>query len=339
MRDCNHRPTNTQGHPQGGAALVIVLFVVALAATLAVEMSSRLMVQVQKSSNLQEYQQAKWLGYAAESLAKKVIIESKAKDKNKTSLDQVWAADETTFTVKGGGTISGKITDLQSCLNLNSLRAAPAPGAAATTTNDGHKALYALIDSMDDLPIDETPQALADSVLDWVDANSNTYRDGAEEDEYLSRSTPYLTANNLMASISELRVIKGFNPLVIKKLTPFLCVIPGSDLMAINVNTINEESSTILAALIGVDTSAASSILSARPETGWDSFAEFYTEAKANNPTNLANPDPRIVINSNYFQLAATATYAESRFQLTTQFYVDDKDNVTILARKFGAVQ
>ncbi|MBE0364295.1 general secretion pathway protein K [Pseudoalteromonas ulvae UL12] len=332
-----HITANT--HSQQGAALVIVLFVVALAATLAVEMSSRLMVQVQKSSNLQDYQQAKWFGYAAESLAKKVIKESKAKNKNKTSLDQVWAADETTLPVQGGGTISGKITDLQGCLNLNALRAATAPGAPSNSTNDGHKALFALIDSMDDLPIDETPQALADSVLDWVDANSNTYRDGAEEDEYLSRSTPYLTANHFLASISELRVIKGFNPLVMKKLTPFLCVIPGSDLMAINVNTIPQESSVILAALIDVDASAASSILSARPDGGWDSFADFYNEAKASNPKNLANPDPRIVINSNYFQLAATATYAESRFQLTTQFYVDDKDNVTILARKFGAVQ
>ena len=60
-----------------GAALVIVLFIVALAAILAVEMSANLMVQVQKSTNLQGHQQAKWYAYGAEELAIKGLIQVK----------------------------------------------------------------------------------------------------------------------------------------------------------------------------------------------------------------------------------------------------------------------
>ncbi len=69
-----------------GAALVIVLFIVALAAILAVEMSANLMVQVQKSTNLQGHQQAKWYAYGAEELAIKGLIQSNAFVK--TAMDQ-----------------------------------------------------------------------------------------------------------------------------------------------------------------------------------------------------------------------------------------------------------
>ena len=75
-----------------GAALVIVLFIVALAAILAVEMSANLMVQVQKSTNLQGHQQAKWYAYGAEELAIKGLIQSKKDDADthvKTYEDQV----------------------------------------------------------------------------------------------------------------------------------------------------------------------------------------------------------------------------------------------------------
>ncbi|ATC96070.1 type II secretion system minor pseudopilin GspK [Pseudoalteromonas tunicata] len=326
---------------QRGAALVIVLFVVALAATLAVEMSSRLMIQVQKNSNLQDYQQAKWYGYAAEAFAKKVILEAKKQDKDKTHLQQAWAADETTFPVDGG-TITGKITDLQACLNLNSLRASQNSDGdnSVRKDNDGHKALLALIKNIDELPIEESEESLADSVLDWVDADSNNFGEGAEEDEYLSRKIPYLTANHYLASLSELRLIKGFNPLVMKKITPLVCVIPGNELLAININTLKTEQSVILSALIkDLDKEAASAIISARPEDGWSSINDFIAEAVKNGAKNLKNDDPRFVLKSDYFQLASTTTYADSRFQITTVFHVEDNKKITILARKFGAVQ
>lgn len=54
-----------------------MLFIVALAAILAVEMSANLMLQVQRSTNLQSQQQAKWYAYGAEELAIKGLIQSK----------------------------------------------------------------------------------------------------------------------------------------------------------------------------------------------------------------------------------------------------------------------
>ncbi len=321
-----------------GAALVIVLFIVALAAILAVEMSANLMVQVQKSTNLQGHQQAKWYAYGAEELAIKGLIQSKKDDADKTSLDQIWATQGNTAYPVDNGTLSGQITDLQACLNLNAL-AQESDVSSTSKTNPAHKALFALLENIEDLPADESEEAMADSVFDWLDEDSITYRSGAEEDEYLSRKFPYMTANSLFASTSELRLVKGFNPLVMEKVLPYVCVIPGSPLLLVNVNTLQPEQALILSAMIDeLSLSAAEAVIGARPETGFDSIDEFFTEVQQQGGANIESVKDLFSINSEYFKLQTQANFVELRFSMTTLLHAKDGD-VTILARKFGGVQ
>ncbi|AYM87909.1 type II secretion system minor pseudopilin GspK [Pseudoalteromonas agarivorans] len=321
-----------------GAALVIVLFIVALAAILAVEMSANLMVQVQKSTNLQGHQQAKWYAYGGEELAIKALNLSKDDDPDKTSLDQVWATQGDTQYPVDNGTLSGTITDLQACLNLNALGEAPDPNSTSKT-NPAHKALFALLENIEDLPAEESEEAMADSVFDWLDENSITYRSGAEEDEYLSRDYPYMSANSLFASPSELRLVKGFNPLVMEKVLPFVCVIPGSPLLSINVNTLLPEQALILSAMIDeLSLSGAEAVIAARPETGFDSVDEFFSEVQQQGGTNLDSVKELFSINSEYFKLQTQATFVDLRFSMTTLLHAKNGE-VTILARKFGGVQ
>ena len=321
-----------------GAALVIVLFIVALAAILAVEMSANLMVQVQKSTNLQGHQQAKWYAYGGEELAIKAQKLSKDDDPDKTSLDQVWATQGDTQYPVDNGTLSGKITDLQACLNLNALGEVPDPNSTSKT-NPAHKALFALLENIEDLPAEESEEAMADSVFDWLDENSITYRSGAEEDEYLSRDYPYMSANSLFASPSELRLVKGFNPLVMEKVLPFVCVIPGSPLLSINVNTLLPEQALILSAMIDeLSLSGAEAVIAARPETGFDSVDEFFSEVQQQGGTNLDSVKELFSINSEYFKLQTQATFVDLRFSMTTLLHAKNGE-VTILARKFGGVQ
>lgn len=325
-------------HKSRGAALVIVLFIVALAAILAVEMSANLMVQVQKSTNLQGHQQAKWYAYGAEELAIKALKLSKDDDPDKTSLDQVWATQGDTQYPVDNGTLSGKITDLQACLNLNALGEAPDPNSTSKT-NPAHKALFALLENIEDLPAEESEEAMADSVFDWLDENSITYRSGAEEDEYLSRDYPYMSANSLFASPSELRLVKGFNPLVMEKVLPFVCVIPGTPLLSINVNTLLPEQALILSAMIDeLSLSGAEAVIAARPETGFDSVDEFFSEVQQQGGTNLDSVKELFSINSEYFKLQTQATFVDLRFSMTTLLHAKNGE-VTILARKFGGVQ
>jgi len=319
-----------------GAALIIVLFVVALAATLAVEMSSRMMVLVNKNSILQEHQQAKWYGYAAEALAKQALIQTKKEDKDIVHLKQAWAQEEATFPVEGG-TISGKISDLQACLNLNAFRAKP-EASQSDKVPQIHGVFLRLLeklDNTDSLPLENTQDELADTLLDWIDKDDNRRPEGAEEDEYLSREIPYLTANHYLASISELRTIKGFNPLIVERLLPYICIIPDSDLFEINVNTILPEQASLLAALLETETDIAEQILAERDPEGWSDIDKFVSDANEKLPKKLKKNDKQFVVNSEYFQLIANTTFAESRFRMTSVMKIKD-NKVSILARKFG---
>jgi general secretion pathway protein K len=321
-----------------GAALVIVLFIVALASILAVEMSANLMVQVQRSTNIQGQQQAKWYAYGAEELAIKGLIQSKKDDPDKTTLAQIWAQQGDVEYPVEHGTLSGNITDLQACLNLNAIAQQPDTNSASKT-NPAHKALFALLENIEDLPADESEEAMADSVFDWLDENSITYRSGAEEGEYLSRAFPYLTANSLFASTSELRLIKGFNPLVMEKVLPYVCVIPGSTLLSINVNTVASEHALILSALIDeLSLSGAEAVVAARPEAGFETIEEFFAEVQQQGGTNIESVKDLFSIKSEYFKLQTQANFVDLRFSMTTLLHAKHGE-VTILARKFGGVQ
>ncbi|MCK8105135.1 type II secretion system minor pseudopilin GspK [Pseudoalteromonas sp. 2CM36K] len=321
-----------------GAALVIVLFIVALAAILAVEMSANLMLQVQRSTNLQSQQQAKWYAYGAEELAIKGLIQSKKDDPEKTTLAQPWAKQGDVKYPVDNGTLSGQLTDLQACLNLNALGAEPDPNST-NKTNPAHKALFAILENIEDLPSDESEEGMADSVFDWLDENSITYRSGAEEGEYLSRQFPYMTANSLFASVSELRLIKGFNPLVMEKVLPFVCVIPGSTLLSINVNTITEEQALLLSGLIDeLSVSGAQAVIAARPENGFDNIEEFFESVLQQGGKNIKAVEKLFSVKSEYFKLQTQAKFVDLRFSMTTLLYASNGE-VTILARKFGGVQ
>ncbi|MFK3866600.1 type II secretion system minor pseudopilin GspK [Pseudoalteromonas rhizosphaerae] len=324
---------------QHGAALIIVLFIVALASILAVEMSANLLVQVQKSTNIQGHQQAKWYAYAAEELAIKALLQSKKDDPEKTTLKQIWAQQGDIPYPVDNGTLQGKITDLQACLNLNALRVKAPQAGSTDKTNPAHTALLALLENIEDLPAEESEEAMADSVYDWLDEDSITYRSGAEEDEYLSRKSPYMTANSFFASSSELRLVKGFNPLVMEKILPYVCVIPGSELLAINVNTIAPEQALLLSALIdGLSESGAQSVLSVRPEEGFNNIEEFFEQVNQQGAKNVKSVEKLFTINSEYFKLQAQAKFVDLRFSMTTLLHAKDGE-VTILARKFGGVQ
>ena len=321
-----------------GAALVIVLFIVALAAILAVEMSANLMVQVQRSTNLQSQQQAKWYAYGAEELAIKGLIKSKKDEPEKTTLAQPWAKQGDVKYPVDNGTLSGQLTDLQACLNLNALGAEPDPNST-NKTNPAHKALFAILENIEDLPSDESEEGMADSVFDWLDKNSITYRSGAEEGEYLSRQFPYMTANSLFASVSELRLIKGFNPLVMEKVLPFVCVIPGSTLLSINVNTVTAEQALLLSGLIDeLSVSGAQAVIAARPENGFDNIEEFFESVKQQGGKNIKAVEKLFSLKSEYFKLQTQAKFVDLRFSMTTLLYASNGE-VTILARKFGGVQ
>lgn len=373
---------------QSGVALIAVMMVVALVVVIAVSMSGRLQLQLQRQLNLMERQQALWLALGAEEFSRQLLKTSIA-GKETVNLSQPWAAEGATFPVEQGS-ISGKITDLQGCFNLNALQLPAKNGSgqngqnsdaernrdgeqnrnseqnanaegqnsaadnnpeqnrnnqqlAARNNRTGQQATPAqqamqrlLEQSASDLSM--PAEYLVARLTDWLDADNQLQSaGGAEENDYAALEFPYYSANSLMVSKSELRQILDVTPADYALVAPLVCVIPQQSLLQLNVNTVTEAQAAVLAGMIpGLALDDAQSLISGRPEKGFDSLDQFWASSQL---SGLVIPDDvktMFSVKSRFFQAELTVQLADSSFKLTSVFKVDDNQAVQVVARRFG---
>ena len=331
---------------QSGVALITVMLIVALCAVIATQMTARLQMQMQRSANISFNQQAYWYAMGAEAFAKRVLITAFKKDGDVTNLGQIWAQGETTYPVDFGE-ISGEIIDLQSCLNLNALRAPlTQPGKASEAKNtskidDKVPARLAFEALLINLQLDGISQfeteSMADSLTDWLDENSRiSGSGGAEDDDYASREFPYLAANNFLASVNELRVIANFTPAIINAIKPYVCVIPDSDQHKLNINTINAEQPELLQALLNSTLEEAQQILSARGDEGFDTIEDFYNLPEVTKLKNSESNKDQFVVDSEYFTLKANASFNNSFFAMNSVMKITNNKYIDVISRTIG---
>lgn len=326
---------------QRGVALITVLMVMAMAVIVATNMSAGLQLQIQRVENLQSNNQAYWYALSAEALAKSVLEDDYDKEKEHNHLKQMWAQGETTFPVENGE-ISGEISDLHACLNLNNLR----PEKSQNSNNPEENKLPARIafeelvlalelEGVDQFQVEN----MADALTDWLDEGTSLVSaGGAEDNDYSAKVFPYLPANSYMASVNELRIIEHFTVPMIEKLKPFVCVIPNQGETAVNVNTITEEQTELLQGLLGgISRSDAESIISARPDEGWEDISNFWTVPEVQKVKDLDKFKPLFDVKSRYFKLDSQTTYNDSYFSLTSILKITGQGRVVVMNRAIGA--
>lgn len=365
---------------QQGVALVTVMFVVALTVIISVEMSGRLQLQMNRTTNINGNRQAYWYAIGAEQLAKQMLKRINSEKDNRSNAihsGQDWAQQGLNYPVDGG-TIGGELKDLQSCFNLNSLAQDPlsqasgsgtptptagggglkpasgqptTPGAGKTTANLSAArrkgipyAMEAFQRLLEELQIDEVsedpPEYLAQRLKDWLDQDSRlTGAGGMEEDDYMGLAIPYLAANSLMSSVSELRLVAGFTPAVLSKLKPYICVIPGDSRLKININTLDPEKSELLAAMLpGLSTDDAGSLISGAQPDGYDNVSDMWDKTEMNRVDSKAKDEAikYFDVTTEYFELKAQTSYGESKFYLNSKLHINQSKQVTVVARRFG---
>ena len=248
---------------QRGVALITALLVVALATVAAVAMASRQQLDVRRTANLLQGDQAYAYAQAVEDWAR-VVLRRDAEDNNIDKLDDNWAQRLSPIAVPGGQ-VDGYIIDLQGRFNLNNL-AKPDPTPENLNDNPDFVYFQNLLTAL------ELNDQLALAVLDWVDADFETrFPDGAEDDVYLSAEVPYRAANRPFQSISELRLVKGFDATVWNKLAPYVSALPPGT--ALNINT---AAAPLLQALLeDLTPTDAEQLVEARGEEGYESVQVF----------------------------------------------------------------
>lgn len=321
---------------QHGVALLTVLMIVAIVAVIAVSMSGRLQLQLQRQQNIQQQQQAFWYAMAAESFSR-VLLRRALQGADVVHLGQDWAQQGASFVVRDGQ-IAGEIQDLHSCFNLNALQQQPERNQGGQQQPTlAQRSFQRLVEQVAP-ELNQPAEYLTARVSDWLDEDSllNT-AGGAEQDDYASLQFPYYTANSLMVSETELRVILDVTPADYQLLLPYICVIPQSNVLKINVNTLTEETAVLLAALLPeLSVAQAQEAILSRPEDGFKDVDSFLQSAALAGVLVPEDVKSALSVNSEHFRLLATTAYLESGFRLTVVFKREENNAIKVLARRFG---
>ena len=302
---------------QQGVAIITALLIVTIAATVSVTISTRLQLDVRRTGNLIAQDQAHFYLLAAEEWSQRILRQDK-QDSTFDSLDEIWAIELPPIPVDGGS-IQGTLTDLHACININSLVTGNAVDATA-------QARFSQL-----LKRLEINANLTQAIADWIDRDLETSNpNGAEDGYYLNLDTPYRTANSKLYSVSELRLVKGFEDGETYELVePYLCafIAEGGDI-AINVNTASAEVLQSLSA--EMTESLVEDIIERRNEEPFYDLKDFTSFAKLGT---IIKDTKKLSTSSEYFLLRTQAIIGQANKVMYSIIYREESGNTTIVSR------
>jgi len=295
-----------------GVALVTALLVVSLATVAAVAMATRFQVDLRRTGNLLNGEQAYAYARAAESWAAVILRRDMAESKY-DALDEAWATALPPIPVEGGF-VNGRVEDLQGRFNVNNL-------VAENGEVDAEQLEYykRLLEALSLEP------ALAPALVDWIDKDINaTFPDGAEDDEYLLADIPYRAANRPLVDVSELRLVKGYTPEVLAVLTPNITALPAATKLNINTAT-----AAVLKALHpDMEDTNVEQLISAREQTPFTDVASF----QAHDALAGLELPIEVGVQSNWFNVQTDVSIGRGQARLESLLFRDAK-GLQILAR------
>ena len=150
--------------------------------------------------------------------------------------------------------MSAQIEDERGKLNLNDLAATAGDEIQRKARIQRFKRLFELIQINPDL---------VDALVDWVDLDENVEPAGAETLYYQSQRPPYRAANAPLASLNDLRLVKGFTQDILDRLSRYTTVFPAQGDALVNLNT--ADSVVIQTLDPAISQSIAAEIIQGRP--------------------------------------------------------------------------
>jgi type II secretory pathway component PulK len=199
---------NPRVHPNSsGMALVLAMIAVFVFSALAAGFALSMKIEARLAQKADSEQQLYWLGRSGVELARWVLSQQTAiPSEPYDALNQVWAGGPggvgTSNSVLcgfslnnyqvGDGTVSIKIIDLDRKVNINTAGREVIVQALTLVGVDAN-----------DISV------VADSILDWIDADDIPRVAGAESDYYQGLPVPYYAKNAPIDNLSELLLVKG----------------------------------------------------------------------------------------------------------------------------------
>lgn len=225
----------------------------------------------------------------------RAVLSYDHRSNNVDHLGEPWALKLPPIPVENGS-LAGQIEDQQGRFNLNNL------------VKNGKVNLAQLAHFQRMLSILGLPPALADTLADWIDEDSEPQpQGGAEDGFYLALQPPYLAANRPLVDVAELVLVSGFDDGVRARLRPFVSALPV--FTAVNVNTAPPEVIAAVVEDLGLD--GARTLVEKRKRAYFRDRTDFLNQL----PRDARAATEDISFSSDYFlvQMRVTIDSAQAR--------------------------
>lgn len=312
LRMTNKRRHHPSLKRQCGVVIVVALFIVALAATMAYLMMSRLERDTRRTTLLLRYTQADFYAQGSVAWAIDQLRNNWERQKANKLVDEI-PIQSPENEIKGYQ-ISSTIYDMQARFNLNNLNNNP----------EAQTSFIRLLQALaPDLSLQKA-QDLTRAIADWMlpESQQNAYNKF-----YLTLSPPYQAAHRPMISSSELRLVKGMTQALFHALEPYVVALPGS--LPVNVQTAPAPVLMALSPALSLETARA--IEQARQQTPLISTQAFFNLDIVKNHQITTN---NITVISQYFLVETKVTIEKQALVLYTllgRFVNGNKVTISIL--------
>ena len=226
-----------------GVALVVVLVFVLLLTSQIATFMRRATVDAMISRHHDAAAEAEALARGGVRLAVSLLLEDRLQEEAvqfrvESPLDAWARVDQVPVSEDGEASLRLRIQDAGSRFNLNAL----VDGEGAARKN-AELVLVALLEKViGEIPADQPagvydPRELARELLDFIDRDEVRSNGGSEDAYYQRQTPPYKAANRPLLSLEELRMVEGFDGVLMEALEPYLTVHPQAGGDGINPNT------------------------------------------------------------------------------------------------------
>ena len=293
---------------QEGVALLTALLLVALVTILTVNLQWDTSLDIRRSENLFESDQALLYALGAEAWASE-ILRTDARDSVIDHTGEDWATAVTTLPIEGGA-IRGYVEDMQGRFNLNNL-----VNGSGQIDEVALKQFERLLTAL------ELNPAVARITVDWLDRDLEPgFPSGAEDSFYTARVPPYRTANLVITSTSELLSVGEMDAASFRILAPYVAALPNGT--ALNINT---ASASVLRSLSDqISETVAENLVGERGDQGFTDLTPF---------ADLVEPEvmQSLELSSSFFRVTADVSIGSTRFTMYSLLERDDGQSMPVM--------
>lgn len=312
-----------------GVVLISTLLIVMVMSIISIQISKNFFLSIQRDLYIDFKNHSLQLLLSSEKQAiksiQKEIISSNGKLINKDPV-----LNQSYFFSNELATIQVDVSDASNCFNLNSIFIKTSDSVQIKKDNREWLERLLRLKGLDAPEI----ESFIDQLIDWVDPDNQPLNFGAENYFYIGPLSPVnqYTPKRLLSNLSEIKNFPVLDQISFKKISNNLCVLPGLSNQLINVNTLNDSHTNLIASFFDEENlEFIESQIFDTPENGYDSANEFANKISQSGSW----PSQVLSINSKTF-LISTKIYNQTfSNQLDSLVILDTSNSAKVLNRDF----